>query len=126
MPGGIVYESGVSVGTVEQIVLEPDFNVDVILAIRSNVSIPRDARFSIEQPLTGDPTLHISPPTPSLSSVGGTATAPPAQTEILPRRVLPLADQPRGQTPIAISDVLQQGVSEFQRVDRLLAKLQQR
>jgi len=53
--GALVYESGVSVGVVDETRLLPeDFTVEVILGINNSVDIPRDARFVITAPLTGD------------------------------------------------------------------------
>ena len=59
--GALVYESGVVVGVVDSTDLLPDFTVDVILAINNSVSVPRNARFLIQLPLTGDATLEIVP-----------------------------------------------------------------
>jgi ABC-type transporter Mla subunit MlaD len=63
--GALVYESGVNVGVVDSLQLQPaDFTVSIILAINNNVDIPRDARFIIQAPLTGDATLEIVPKAP--------------------------------------------------------------
>ncbi len=62
--GAQVFFSGVTVGTVDQIQLEPDNSVDVILAIQSGINIPKDSKFLIQAPLTGTPNLVIAPPVP--------------------------------------------------------------
>ena len=57
--GALVYESGVVVGVVDQTNLIPDdFTVEVVLAINNNVDVPRNARFLIEAPLTGEADLY--------------------------------------------------------------------
>src|ERR1700738_740854 len=79
--GALVYESGVVVGVVDQTRLLPeDFTVDVILAINNSVDVPRDARFLIQAPLTGDSTLEIVPrvPAPRPSGFAGPTAAPRA------------------------------------------------
>ncbi len=76
--GALVYESGVVVGIVDSTALLEDFTVDVILAINNSVSVPRNARFIIQAPLTGDSSLEIVPaaaaPLPP-GSVGADASA---------------------------------------------------
>ena len=90
--GALVYESGVIVGVVDQTKLLPeDFTVDVILAINNNVDIPRDSRFLIAAPLTGDTTLEIVPPAPQSRPSGLVGPTPVPQTlALLPREVLPI------------------------------------
>lgn len=113
--GGLVYESGVQVGTVESIHLLDDFTVDVIASIKNNFDIPRDSKFLIDAPLTGAATLTIVPP-----------RRPKGQVALLERRVLPLDQQPTGTSPVTISDLMQQGAGELKKVDSLLAELQMR
>ncbi len=126
-PGGIVYESGVTIGTVDQVILQRDFSVDVIIAVRPEFDIPRNAQFTIQTPLTGDPTLLISlPEVPGAKATSGDEAALVAAAPPLERKVLPLDVQPRGRNPISVSDLLQQGQDEFNRVDSLLASLQKR
>ncbi|MGP6159095.1 MAG: MlaD family protein [Vulcanimicrobiaceae bacterium] len=109
----IVYLSGVPVGAVDQIVLEPDYTTDVVLAIKPGYDIPRDSRFLIQAPLTGEPSVLIQPPR---NAPGPLAT--------LPHEVLPLEEQPRGTNPTSIGDLLEQGQGEIRRFDKLLAQLQ--
>jgi ABC-type transporter Mla subunit MlaD len=126
--GALVYESGVNVGVVDSLQLEPaDFTVDIILAINNNVDIPRDARFIIQAPLTGDATLEIVPKAPVPRPAGLAApTPPPGAVAVLPREVLPLEQQPQGTNPATLTDLLEQGQGEVTRLDTLLADLEQR
>lgn len=121
--GALVYESGVVVGVVDSTDLLPDFSVRVILAINNSVSVPRNARFLIQLPLTGDATLEIVPRVAStLSQPGGT---PPA-VAVLPREVLPVDQMPQGTNPATIQDLLDQGQGEVKRLDAMLAVLEER
>jgi ABC-type transporter Mla subunit MlaD len=126
--GALVYESGVVVGVVDETRLLPeDFTVEVILAINNNVDIPRDARFLIAAPLTGDATVEILPPVPQ-SRVGAVvgAAPPPASIALLPRQVLPIEQQPQGSNPATLSELLEQGQGEVHRLDRMLSLLEER
>jgi ABC-type transporter Mla subunit MlaD len=109
----VVYLSGVPVGAVDQVVLEPDYTTDVILAIKPGLEIPKASRFLIQAPLIAEPSVLIQPPR--------NQSAP---LETLPHEVLPLADQPRGSNPTSIADLLEQGQGEIRRFDKLLAQLQ--
>jgi phospholipid/cholesterol/gamma-HCH transport system substrate-binding protein len=115
--GALVYFSGVTVGTVDTITLLPDNTVDVILAINRDVDIPRDSRFLIQAPLTGDPNLIIVPPRPQPG-------APPLQ--MLAREVLPIDQQPRGVNTATIADLLQTGQGEIVKLDAMLSELERR
>lgn len=108
-PGAIVYLSGVPVGTVDQTQLQPDYTVDVILAVNKAVDIPKSSKFIISAPLTGDPILLIVPP-----------RKPDASLALLPKSVLPLSDQPQGTNPTSLEDLLEQGQGEIRKVDQLL------
>jgi ABC-type transporter Mla subunit MlaD len=121
--GALVYESGVVVGVVDSTQLLPDdFTVDVILAINNNVDIPRDARFIIQAPLTGDSTVEIVPP---VAPSGGAPTGGgPKAVAVLPHEVLPLPQQPKGTNPATVQDLLDQGQGEIRRLDRMLAQLE--
>jgi ABC-type transporter Mla subunit MlaD len=126
--GALVYESGVNVGVVDSIQLLPaDFTVSIILAINNNVDIPRDARFIIQAPLTGDASLEIVPKAPVPRAAGLAAPTPaPGAVAVLPREVLPLDQQPQGTNPATLTDLLEQGQGEVTRLDTLLADLEQR
>jgi ABC-type transporter Mla subunit MlaD len=126
--GALVYESGVVVGVVDQTILRPeDFTVEVILAINNNVDVPRNARFLIQAPLTGDSTLEIVPAVPPPQPPGRVApTNAPAAVAVLPREVLPIEQQPEGTNPATIQELLEQGQGEIRRVDAMLAELANR
>jgi ABC-type transporter Mla subunit MlaD len=126
--GALVYESGVVVGVIDQTNLIPeDFTVEVVLAINNNVDVPRNARFIIQAPLTGDADLEIVPVVPPAQRAGMAApTSAPAAVAVLPREVLPLDQQPQGTNPATIQDLLDQGQGETRRLDRMLAQLEKK
>ncbi|HVN68870.1 MAG TPA: MlaD family protein [Candidatus Binatia bacterium] len=113
-PGALVYFSGVDVGSVDSIVLLPDNTVDVILAVNRDIDVPAASRFLIQAPLTGSPSVIIVPP----------RQKPPIA--LLPRQVLPLADQPRGSNTATIADLLEQGQGELKRFDTVMAEIEAR
>ena len=117
--GAMVYFSGVTIGSVDSIVLLPDNTVDVVLAIGSDVSIPSASEFLIQAPLTGSPSLIIVPPKPTPGVV------PPASA-MLVRQVLPIADQPHGRNPATLADLLDEGQGQIKKLDALLADVQER
>jgi ABC-type transporter Mla subunit MlaD len=122
-PGSQVFESGLSIGTVDAIDLSPDYTVDVVLAIKGSIpalsflpgsapaggyDIPKGSRFMIQAPLTGDSAVVIVPPPPQQAATAGA----------WPHEVLARDDQPQGGTAASFTDVLQQGgqaLSEMQR-----------
>ena len=126
--GALVYESGVVVGVVQETrLLAEDFTVEVILGINNNVDIPRDARFLIAAPLTGDTTVEILPPAPAPHPSGIVGPTPaPSAVALLPREVLPIEQQPQGTNPATLSDLLEQGQGEVHRLDRMLSQLEAR
>jgi phospholipid/cholesterol/gamma-HCH transport system substrate-binding protein len=103
--------SGVVIGAVDDVQLEPDYSVDVILAISPYYEIPKGSLFQIAAPLTGEPSVVIQPP-----------HGPVAAT--LPHEILPLDKQPQGGTPVSLQDLLEQGQGEAKRFDRILAQLE--
>lgn len=105
--------SGVSIGAVDDVELEPDYSVDVILAIKPGFEIPKESKFLILAPLTGEPSVVIEPPR-------GT------QLATLPHEILPLDEQPQGKNPASIQDLLEQGQGEIRRFDRIMAVLERR
>ena len=119
--GAIVLESGVSVGSVEAIKLLDDYTVDVIMLVKSQVDIPRRSRFLIQAPLTGDPILVIVPPTPP-NRAPGVATETPAPNAVatLPHKVLPVEEQPQGDEPVSVADLLVQGQGEMAQLDKVM------
>ncbi len=112
--GSLVFFSGVTVGSVDGIVLLPDNTVDVTLAIGQDVDIPRESKFLIQAPLTGSPNLLIVPPKP------GAPAPTPSPWE---RRVLPIADQAQGTNTATVADLLEQGQGEVKKLDAMLADL---
>src|ERR1700681_2562918 len=112
--GALVYESGVVVGVVDQTNLNPDdFTVEVVLAIDNKIDVPRNARFLIQAPLTGDSTLEIVPVVSKPQPSGHAApTGAPAAVAILPHQILPREQQPQGTNPATIQDLLDQGQGE--------------
>ena len=125
--GALVYFSGVTAGTVDSIDLLPDHTVDVILAINKDVDIPRDSKFLIQAPLTGDPNLLIVPPPPQPRPPGIVGPTPaPTAAPLLAREVLPIDQQPQGTSSATIGDLLQQGQGEVKRLDTMLAELSRR
>jgi phospholipid/cholesterol/gamma-HCH transport system substrate-binding protein len=113
-PGALVYFSGVTVGSVDTIDLLPDNTVDVILAINRDIDIPAASRFVIEAPLTGSPSLVIVPP----------RAKPPVP--LLPRQVLPVAEQPQGVNATSLADLLEQGQGQLKRFGDVMSMLQAR
>ncbi len=125
--GALVYFSGVTAGSVDTIDLLPDHTVDVILAINKDIDIPRDSKFLIQAPLTGDPSLVILPPPPPPRPEGIVGPTPaPTPAALLAREVLPIDQQPQGTNTATISDLLEQGQGEVKRLDTMLAELQKR
>lgn len=112
--GAQVYFSGVNVGSVDSVELLADNTVDLILAINRNIDIPAASKFLIQAPLTGSPVLVIFPP----------RQKPPLP--LLPRQVLPLADQPQGINGATVADLLAQGQGELKRFNRVMALIEQR
>src|SRR4030081_120032 len=126
--GALVYESGVVVGVVDSTILRPeDFTVEVILAINNNVDVPRNARFLIQAPLTGDSSLEIVPAVTAPRRAGYAApTNAPAACAVLPHEILPIDQQPQGTNPATIQELLDQGQGEMKKVDAMLADLARR
>jgi ABC-type transporter Mla subunit MlaD len=147
--GSTVYMAGVPIGTVERIDLQTDFKADVILSIKKQYDIPRDAKFVVTTPLTGEGTLNIEPRRPESQRGGfqlppgvklppgfqlppGVQTpGPPSQVAtaqtpvpLWPREVLPMDEQPRGTAPVSLSDLTAQGEQTLQKLDVLLLQLQ--
>jgi ABC-type transporter Mla subunit MlaD len=119
-PGSQVYLSGVPIGIIDRIVLQRDYSADVILAVKSHVEIPRDSRFLIQAPLTGDPNLVIVPPRLKGATPEQLATLP-----TLPHEIRPYDEQPKGTNPTTVADLLAEGQGEIRRLDAVLAQLEQ-
>ena len=115
--GALVYFSGVTVGTVDAIVLEPDNTVSVVLAINQDVDIPTHSQFLIQAPLTGSPAMIIVPPLPGQRRADETNLA---------RVVLPVDQQVRGTDAATVADLMQEGQGEVRRLDKVLADIEVR
>lgn len=117
--GALVSASGVVVGLVDGTALLPDdYTVEVILAIDNGVKIARGSRFIVIQPVTGDVSLDIVPPSAMARAEN------PSTLDPLPTEVLPLAQQPQGTNPPSLTDLLEEGQGQVQRLDRMLAQLE--
>ncbi|MGA8535263.1 MAG: MlaD family protein, partial [Candidatus Tumulicola sp.] len=114
-PGALVYFSGVGIGSVDSIALLPDNTVDVILAVNRDIDIPAASNFLIQAPLTGSPNVLIVPPAEARPPVA-----------LLPRQVLPVAQQPQGANTATIADLLQQGQGEVKRFDVVISQIEAR
>ncbi|HVS45060.1 MAG TPA: MlaD family protein [Verrucomicrobiae bacterium] len=115
--GALVYFSGVTVGTVDSIVLQPDNTVSVILAVNKEVDIPTHSKFLIQAPLTGSPAMVIVPPLPGQRREDETNLA---------REVLPVSEQAQGTDSATVADLLEQGQGEVRRMDKVLADIETR
>lgn len=114
-PGALVYESGVVVGTVDEVSVLPDYSTEVIIALGAHVRIPRNAGFLILQPLQGDPTLRINSPQTTAE-----APVPP-----YPREILPINRQPYGQATVSLAEFLASSQMQFSQLSDLLNQFQQ-
>lgn len=109
----MVTMSGVTIGAIDDIQLEPDYTVDVILAIKPGYEIPKDSKFAIAAPFTGEPSVVIQPPHHQTVAT-------------LPHEIQPLDEQPQGSKPATLQDLIEQGQGEAKRFDRILAMLENR
>jgi ABC-type transporter Mla subunit MlaD len=105
--------SGVPIGAVDDVQLEPDYTTEVILAIKPGYEIPKNSRFLIIAPLTGEPAVVIQPPKI-------------AEAETLPHVIDALDKQPQGTNPTSLQDLLDQGQGEIKRFDKILAQIEKR
>ncbi len=105
-PGAPVYVSGVQIGAVEKIEVLPDNSVEVILAITRDIDLPTTSRITIHSPLTGSPDVTIIPPITRVAA--GSIPAPLPPNLIIPKRVLPLDEQPIGRPPISPKELIAQ------------------
>lgn len=119
-PGAQVYFSGVNIGTVSKVQILPDTTVDVILTIFQATDIPKNARFSVQSSFTGSPTITITVPQQHIAA--NHLPSPVPRSDLLPKRILPIAEQPVGSTPLTIEDVMAEGRALTDRADRALAR----
>lgn len=118
-PGAQVYLSGVNIGTVRKVRILPDTTVDIILGIFQATDIPKNAKFSVQSTFTGSPTITISVPNQRVTA--SQTPKPVSQNDLLPKRIMPIPEQPTGSTPLSIEDVLAEGRALTDRADRALA-----
>jgi ABC-type transporter Mla subunit MlaD len=126
--GSQVLLSGLSIGTVDRIVLAPDYTVDVILAIKGSLpilsflpgsappngyDIPKGSRFIIQAPLTGESAVVIIPPPPEHVAGAGA----------WPHEILPLDQQPSGSPSASFQDVVAQGGDTLKELQHRLPQL---
>lgn len=117
-PGGLVYFNGVNIGNVRRVKILPDTTVDVILNIYHATDIPKNAKFSILPAFAGSPTVTIVVPK---RVARNQAPAPVPQSDLLPKRVVPVDRQPVGTTPLSLEDVMAEGKALGDRATRVLA-----
>ncbi len=118
-PGAQVFLSGVDVGTVSKVIILPDASVDFILTIFRNTDISRSAKFSVQTSLTGSPSVAITPPILRLAA--NQTPGPVQRSEVLPKYVLPVAEQPVGVTPLTLEAIMGQGKALGNRASAVLA-----
>ncbi|HLI96960.1 MAG TPA: MlaD family protein [Candidatus Baltobacteraceae bacterium] len=109
--GAQVYLNGVVVGSVNKIRILPDASVEFVLNVsRYTTNIPKDAIFSVQSTFTGGANVTISAPPQT------------AATEVLPKHVLPLQEQPVGTPPLTIETFMGQSKSLGNRLAGILSK----
>lgn len=118
-PGAQVYFNGVNIGTVSKVKILPDTTIEVILSVFQATDIPKDAKFSIQSTFTGSPTIAIIVPKGRVAA--NHVPTPVPQADLLPKRIVPIAAQPVGSTPLTIEDVMHEGQALGNRAYRALA-----
>ena len=108
-----VYLSGVPIGAVDRVILQPDYSVDVVMAIKPEYDIPVGSKYLIQAPLTGEPNVIIAPPRDVNES-----------TPKLARVLLPIDQQPEGTNPTTFADLIEEGQGEVKRLDNILSQVQ--
>jgi len=119
--GAPVYLSGVSIGSVQSVGLLPDNTVEVILAIAKDTDIPAASRIVIHSALAGSPDVTIVPPFRRLST--GTQSTPLPRSAVLPKRILPIAQQPVGRPPFSTEELLSQSQALLRRSTQIITTL---
>lgn len=118
-PGGLVFFNGVNIGNVRRVKILPDTTVEVILNIFHASDIPKNAQFSIQSTFTGSPTIYIAVPRQRVARTHPPTPVP--ASDLLPKRVLAVQEQPIGTTPLSIEDVMGEGKALGDRAQRILA-----
>lgn len=110
-PGAQVYMNGVNVGGVGKVQILPDTTVDFIINIYRDTAIPKTAKFTVQTSLTGTPSVTITVPPGAV-----------AASEVWPKRVLPLPEQPAGVLPLTLEDFMGQSRALGDRAQRVLGQ----
>lgn len=118
-PGALVFFNGVNIGNVRRVRILPDTTVDVILNVFHATDIPKNAQFSVQSTFTGSPTIAIVVPKQRVTEIQSPTPLP--QSALLPKRIVPVAEQPVGTTPLSIEDVMAQGKALGARAQRILS-----
>jgi ABC-type transporter Mla subunit MlaD len=108
--GSQVFLNGVVIGGVTKVKILPDTTVDFIINVFHDTSIPKSAQFSVRASLTGMQAVIISVPPRRV-----------AASDIWPKRVLPIEEQPVGTPPITLENLMSQNESLANRSLRVLA-----
>ncbi|HEY9180572.1 MAG TPA: MlaD family protein [Candidatus Baltobacteraceae bacterium] len=119
-PGGQVFLSGVSIGTVTAVDILPDTSVDVIINVVNGTDIPRTAKFSVQTSLTGSPGVAITVPKARAVANAVPAALPPDQ--VWPKRVLPVAEQPYGSPPLSLEIFMRSARTLGDRANSVLSE----
>jgi ABC-type transporter Mla subunit MlaD len=109
-PGAQVFLNGVVIGSVTKIVILPDTSVDFIVNVSHATDIPRNATYTVQSTLTGSPTVAITAARKGI-----------AQSGVLPKRVLPVSEQPVGAAPSTLETFIAQGRALGNRTQKALA-----
>lgn len=117
-PGSLVYFNGVTIGNVRKVKILPDTTVDIILNIFHATDIPKKAQFSILPAFAGSSRVTIVVPRRVAQNQPLT---PVAQSELLPKRIMPVEQQPVGTTPASLEDLMAESKTLGNRADRVLA-----
>lgn len=107
-PGGQVLFSGVPIGVVNKVELLPDGSVDVLINVTRDIAIPRASIFRVQSSFTGSPYIWIVPPHHY------------APSDVLPKRLVPVSQQPVGTPPLAIEQFMAQGKALGSRAQAIL------
>lgn len=122
--GAPVYLSGVQIGAVDSVQVLPDNTVEVVLAIFKNVDVPIASRITIHAPLTGSSDVAIIPPLGRLAP--GAVPTPLPRSAIMPKRILPLEEQPVGNAPLSAAELLTQSQALMHRSTQVVNTFQER
>jgi ABC-type transporter Mla subunit MlaD len=110
--GAQVYLNGVVIGNVTKVKILPDTTVDFIITVFHDTNIPKNARFTVQgSSITGGESVAIQAP-----------AAVVAASDALPKRVLPVDQQPVGTPPLTLETFMGQSRGLGDRAYAVLAK----